>query len=233
MTDVAPVIVQNQDGLLGVLEHPEALRVGSEARIAVRLTSGRVVLVPVDLMVEQHDGSFHLDLAASEVARLEAEPGARRLATAPAGAHAESTAEDVGVVVPVLAEALEIEKREVESGRVKIHKSVTTADQTVTESLVHEEVEVERVPINQMIPGPIGNRQEGDTLVVPVLKEVLVVEKRLMLIEEIRITRRRSEQPFSQTVPLRTETVVVERENLAEPASVQGIDRQDRQSTER
>ena len=214
MTNVAPVIVQNADGLLGVLEHPEALRVGSEARIAVRLTSGRVVLVPVDLMVQQDDGSFHLDLAAAEVSRLETAHEAKRATRG--GGQTESVAGQDAVVVPVFAESVEVAKHLVESGRVRIHKTVATTDQVVNDSLLHEDVEVERVPIHQMIDGPVGNRQEGDTLVVPVYKEVLVVEKRLMLVEEVRITRRRSEQPFAQTVPVRTETVVVERENLLE-----------------
>ena len=66
-----PIIVRNAAGPLGVLEHPESLRVGSEARMAVRLADGPVVLVPVDLMVEQDDGSFFLDLTAAEAAALE------------------------------------------------------------------------------------------------------------------------------------------------------------------
>ena len=219
MTNVAPVIVQNADGLLGVLEHPEALRVGSEARIAVRLTSGQVVLVPVDLMVQQEDGSFHLDLAASEGEKLETEVKAREEETNATRTSDRATLArgDGAVVVPVIAESVEVEKRVVESGRVQIHKTVQTTDQVIHDSLIHENVEVERVPINQMVDGPFGNRQEGETLVVPVWKEVLVVEKRLMLVEEIRITRRRSEQPFTQTVAVRTESVVVDRDDLVEP----------------
>lgn len=71
MTPPTPVLVQNSVGPLGVLEHPERLEVGSEARMPVRLHSGPVVLVPVDLMVEQDDGSFFLDLSAEEAAALE------------------------------------------------------------------------------------------------------------------------------------------------------------------
>jgi len=220
MTNTAPVIVQNQEGLIGVLEHPEALRVGSEARIAVRLTGGRVVLVPVDLMVQQEDGSFLLDLSAAEVAKLEAAKVAER--TVASGEQTKSHLAESATVVPVIAESVEVEKRQVESGRVRIEKTVQTTDQVVNESLMHEDVEIERVPINQVLAGPVGNRQEGDTLVVPVLKEVLVIEKRLMLVEEVRITRRRTEQPFSQTVPIRTESVAVDREELADPAKTRG-----------
>ena len=211
MTNVAPVIVQNRDGLLGVLEHPESLRVGSEARIAVRLTSGQVVLVPVDLMVQQGDGSFHLDLDAAEVARLETDGSGP--VPAREGHEVAATRSDDAMVVPVVAEEVEVAKRQVESGRVRIHKAVETTDQVVEDSLVHEVVDVERVPINRIVDGPVGNRQDGDVTVVPVYKEVLVIEKRLMLVEEVRITRRRTEQHFSQVVPIRTETVIVERKS--------------------
>ncbi len=211
MANKVSPIVQNDEGLLGVLEHPESVRSDSDARIAVRLTRGQVVLVPPDLMVIQKDGSFHIDLSTSDLLKFDAEePGQTKREVAVARGAAEA-------VVPVIAETVEVVKRQVESGRVRVEKTVQTTDQVVNESLIHEDVEVERVPINKVIEAPIGNRQEGETLVVPVLKEVLVVEKRLMLVEEIRITRRKTEQPFSQTVPLRTEAVVVEQSEPTDP----------------
>jgi len=115
------------------------------------------------------------------------------------------------VVVPVVAEEVEVGRRRVETGRVRVHKTVRTTEKVVDEPIVREEVEVERVPINRVIDAPVGPRQEGDTLIVPLLEEVLVVEKRLMLKEEVRITRRRVEQRSSQTVILRSEEATVER----------------------
>ena len=218
MNTQAPVIVQNQDGLLGVLEHPEALQVGSEVRIAVRLNSGKVVLVPVDLMVQQFDGSFHLDLTADDVDHLESAPVT---GTQTRQVRDETRAAKTAVV-PVVAESVEVEKHLVEQGRVQIQKTVATHDEVVRDSLVVDQVDVERVPINRVVDGPVGNRQEGETLVVPVYKEVLVVEKRLMLVEEIRITRRQTEQPFSRTVPLRTESVAIDRSTATGDESVGG-----------
>jgi stress response protein YsnF len=54
-------------------------------------------------------------------------------------------------------------------------------------------------------------RYEGETLVVPVLEEVLVVQKQLLLKEEIRITRHRKPVRMPQNVLLRSEQVTVER----------------------
>ena len=55
------------------------------------------------------------------------------------------------------------------------------------------------------------DRGQGDAFIVPILKEVLVVEKRLRIKEEIRITRSKRMQRFSETVPVKSETVSVER----------------------
>jgi uncharacterized protein (TIGR02271 family) len=78
---------------------------------------------------------------------------------------------------------------------------------------LHDEVVVERVPINRVVEGPVSVRSEEDTLVIPLLEEVLVVEKRLLLKEEIRITKQRVETHAPQRVTLRREEAVVERIN--------------------
>jgi len=61
-------------------------------------------------------------------------------------------------------------------------------------------------------------RYEGDTIIIPVLEEVLVVEKRLMLKEEIHITQHHEEFHQPQHVVLRNEDIAVER--LAPPGQL-------------
>ena len=74
-----------------------------------------------------------------------------------------------------------------------------------------ETVSVERVPINREVAEPPPVRQEGDTTIVPILEEVLVVEKRLVLREEVRITKRRREISERHRVTLRREQAEIER----------------------
>jgi stress response protein YsnF len=74
-----------------------------------------------------------------------------------------------------------------------------------------EKVDVERVPVNQQIESPLRPRYEGETLIIPVMEEVLVVERRLMLKEEIRVTKRRQTVHNPQRVILRSEEILVER----------------------
>lgn len=118
-----------------------------------------------------------------------------------------------GMRIPVVQEELHVGKRVVESGQgVRLHKSVTEEVLRIEEPLARQELEIEHVPVNAWVEGALPvQRQEGDTLIVPVLEEVLVVEKRVRLKEEIRITARRTVDHYSERVVLRSEQVMVER----------------------
>jgi stress response protein YsnF len=72
------------------------------------------------------------------------------------------------------------------------------------------------VPIERLVEEAIPVRYEGDTMIVSVLEEVLVVEKRLMLKEELHIRKRRVERHQPQCVTLRHEEARVEHINLKE-----------------
>ena len=116
--------------------------------------------------------------------------------------------------VPVYQEQLDVNIRTVDTGRgVRIHKSVAEHQQCIEETLMHDQIDVRHVPVDKIVSlseAP-ASRYEGDTYIVPILEEILVVEKRLRIKEEIHITRRTSPQRFSETVPLKSETVCVER----------------------
>ena len=115
------------------------------------------------------------------------------------------------IVVPVVAEELAVGKREVESGRVRITKVVREEQKTVDQPLFADEVVVDRVAVNRIVDAPPEVRHEGETIVIPVVEEVLVVEKKLMLREEVRVMKRRTETHRPQTVTLRKQDVQVER----------------------
>ncbi len=62
----------------------------------------------------------------------------------------------------------------------------------VEEPSIQEEVQIERVPGNQLVDEPVAVRCEGDTMIIPVIEEVIVVETRLQLKEEVRVTKRQN-----------------------------------------
>ena len=194
MATKAPAIVRGEGGLLGtIVERLAGPSDELDAIADVLLDDGRMLRVPSDLLTLQGDGTYKIAASAEEIARRSE------------GMEGDS------IVVPVMAEVAEVGKRRVETGRVRVRKTVRTADKVIDEPVFSEEFEVERVPVNRMIAEPVGPRQEGDTLIVPLLEEVLVVEKRLMLREEVRITRRRVERRSPQTITLRSEEATVDR----------------------
>jgi stress response protein YsnF len=81
---------------------------------------------------------------------------------------------------------------------------------------MREEVHVRRVPINRVVDGPIPVRHVGDTMIISLLEEVLVVEKRLMLKEELHITKGEVETYKPQRVILRSEEATIERVDAAD-----------------
>ncbi len=123
--------------------------------------------------------------------------------------------QDAEIVVPLLAEEVVVGTEEVARGVVRVHKRVETRQETVDVPLASDEVTVERVPINTLVEGDAPQiREEDGVIVIPVLEEVLVVEKRLLLREEVRLTRRSTTTSQPQTVMLRRETAEVERTPL-------------------
>jgi uncharacterized protein (TIGR02271 family) len=131
--------------------------------------------------------------------------------------------EDTVLKVPVFEEELSVDIRTFDTGRgVRVNKTVTEQPVTVDELLMHEQVDVHRVAIDQVLESGAAlptARYEGDVLIVPVLEEVLVVEKRMKLKEELHITRTRIEASQAQTVVLKKEHVSIERFDESNPLS--------------
>jgi stress response protein YsnF len=121
--------------------------------------------------------------------------------------------DDAGhMTLPVHAEVLVPHVHEERQGRVLVHKRVETHPVEERIELEHEVVEVEHVPIGEDIDEVPPVRQEGDTTVVPVVEEILVVEKRLRLVEEVRITKRVEVATETIRDELRREVVDIDEE---------------------
>jgi uncharacterized protein (TIGR02271 family) len=124
------------------------------------------------------------------------------------GASSNST-----ITVPVYQEQLRVGTRTVETGKgVRVRKSVTAQPHKVEQALLHDDVVVEHVPIDQIVSlaDAPGTRYEGETLIVPVLEEVLVIERRVRVKEEIHIIKKKRAERHSETVFLKSEEVSIE-----------------------
>lgn len=118
-------------------------------------------------------------------------------------------------MLPVAEEVLHVEKRQIEAGRVRVSVTTEAEERLVREVLRTERVDVERVPVGREIAAdeeaPAIHRDADGVLVVPILEEVLVIEKRLVLREELRLRRVASEEPVEHACVVRRQHVQVER----------------------
>jgi uncharacterized protein (TIGR02271 family) len=114
-------------------------------------------------------------------------------------------------IIPIVEERAAILKRRTLTEGVRVRTVVREEEATVEEPVATEEVQVERVPLGTWVEAPVPVRQEGDTTIITLVDEVVVVEKRLRATEEVRITKRKDIEQSAQTVTLRHEEAVVER----------------------
>jgi uncharacterized protein (TIGR02271 family) len=207
----------DRNGQSARLELPDA---EGEPAVAI-LDSGAMVRVSPDLMVQETTNTYSLDARFDDLLSDE---------EAWIGAGSDARAADEGIldgeefqrsvpqrlehaetVIPVIVEEARIRKERRVTGKVRLRKIVHHEEQTIDEPLLKERVSLERVTIDQWVDEAPPIRNEGETLVVPVVEEVLVVEKRLRLREEIRLTWHREEENEPQRLVVRREEVRVER----------------------
>jgi uncharacterized protein (TIGR02271 family) len=192
MSNAALTQVIGKEGLRGVILDEGTV----EREVLVRLADGREVLVGREVLQRQGDGSYYLPMSAADLETYRT----RAAAT-----------DEACIVLPVVSEELTVGKRRVETGRVRLRTVVTERQETVDVPLEREEVEVERVEINQFVDQAPTARREGGDLVIPLVEEVLVVEKRLRLKAEVRVRLRKTTVHEPQQVTLRGEEIAVER----------------------
>jgi uncharacterized protein (TIGR02271 family) len=113
--------------------------------------------------------------------------------------------------IPLVEERVSVAKRQVEAGRTRVRVSVEEREERVPVTLAHDEVDIERVAKNLPLAELPSVRLEGNVTIIPVVEEVVVVEKRLMLVEEIHIRRRSATATEEIPVTLRAERASVER----------------------
>lgn len=114
-------------------------------------------------------------------------------------------------IIPIVEETLEVSKRVVRGGSVRVETATSLVEEMASALLESSDVDVVRVPVGREVDQTPQVRTEGDTTIVPVLEEVLVVQKRLILKEELHITRRVTTEHVEIPVTLRKQTATITR----------------------
>lgn len=110
----------------------------------------------------------------------------------------------------VVEEKASIVKQRVVTGKVRVSTRTELVDELAQATLEHQAVDVERVAIGRQIDVAPEVRTEGDLTIIPVVEEILVVEKRLFLKEELHIRRRVTAENAEIPITLRKQTAIVE-----------------------
>ena len=120
-------------------------------------------------------------------------------------------------VVPVVEERAVVRKRRRVTQAVQVRTTVHEHEHVVERPVTTEEVTVERVPIDRWVDALLPVREEGELTIVPVHEEVVVVETRLKLVEEVHIRRHRVTSTARERVTLRHEEASVDRYDVSAP----------------
>ena len=185
---------EDQQAEVNILEVVGRIDLG-RPQTQLHLVEGRILLVPTSLLTQSS-----LQASSSSEASIPSIsadfPGTESL------------------VIPLVEEQLVVGKQTVETAKIRLHKSVQVYEEALDEPLAIRTFDIERVVLNRPVDAAPAVRQDGDTTIYPIVEEQLVLTKQLILKEEVHVTRRDTERRDTQTVTLRREHLVVEREQL-------------------
>jgi uncharacterized protein (TIGR02271 family) len=193
--------VECSDGYLGTVSRLETDHLGNLTLIHVAADAGDVIVPERDVRSVRPDGTVMLACSRDAVGRA--------VDASALGADGVESDE-----VIALREERLVAHREMEQiGEIVVRTEVESVPGRLEVEAQREEVQIEHVPVGQIVTERSEPWEEDGVLVVPVYEEQMVVTKRLVLREHLRVRRVRSveRQLFQET--LERERVVVEDPN--------------------
>lgn len=115
-------------------------------------------------------------------------------------------------VIPILEEEATIGKRLADRERVRVRTTVEEREHMLRESVRREDIEIERVPVNREVDAMPAIRTEGDVTVIPIVEERVLVEKVLVLTEELHVRKRARVETVETPVKLRATRAVIDKQ---------------------
>jgi stress response protein YsnF len=131
--------------------------------------------------------------------------------------------QDGEMKIPLFEETMSVSKHVVPTSRVQVSRVTHSHEELIDELLHREQIEIERTPMEKAIDTMPSIRQEGDVTVIPVVEEVVRVERHLVLKEEVRIRRVRTTERFQESVTLRKQEAVITRHPIG-PSAASGAE---------
>ena len=116
---------------------------------------------------------------------------------------------DNDLVIPLVEERPVVTKAEVETGQVRVSTRVEERVVQVDDTIRKTTVDIRHVSLNVFVDDEPQSREEDGVLIIPIVEEIYV--KRLLLKEELRITRTSTLEPVERDVTLRVMHADVQR----------------------
>jgi uncharacterized protein (TIGR02271 family) len=190
MRSTERIEVTGSGGLRGVLldspsNDPDEL-------VRVQLDDTRVLELPAGLLRSDRNGSYTLPFGPEDIERMAQESASSR------------------TVIPVVAEELELGKRAVSTGGVRIQRHVLEQEEEIDMPLLSEHVQVRRVLLDREVEGPLPIREEGDTLIIPVVEEVLIISRRFRLKEEVHVRKLTRREQHRERITVRRQEAEIQ-----------------------
>jgi len=114
--------------------------------------------------------------------------------------------------VPLAEEEITAEKHTRDAGEVRVHKRVVVKQKQITVPVMHEEVRVERVPVEATSSAkPLAAETFVETTVaIPLHDEEVEIHKRAVIREEVRVTKQTFQEEQTATTDVRKEEIDIE-----------------------
>ena len=179
----------------------------------LHMGAGRSIAIPTELLIAglpEIAPTAGADTAFSSA--TEASAGAGLVAGQSTGQREQ--------VIPLTEEQIRVGKRTVTTGTVRLHRDVETFTDSATVELKRIGWEVDRVPVGQAYAERPEVRQEGDTMVYPLVEERLVVAREYFVVEEVRVRQVATTTERTANVELQRDVLTVEREGAVPPTGV-------------
>lgn len=116
--------------------------------------------------------------------------------------------------IPVVEEKLFIDTRKTITGEIDIEQNVSKKIVDVVLPTLTTEYTETRIPFNKVVDDIPGIRHEDDVVIIPVVREETVLVKRLVLVEEIHLTRTTNRTERTEEVTLRRTEVSVTKKSI-------------------
>lgn len=115
------------------------------------------------------------------------------------------------IIVPVIAEQLHVDAVPVLKGGVRVIKKTVGEEQLIEQELRRDHVEVKRVAVNRIVDGPQDVIRSGNTTIIPIVQEIVRVERQWVVTEEIHLVRTEKVDLYQERIVINHEEATVER----------------------